>query len=287
MVTVLDNFFNMKRTLFLLVSIILFAISCTKYGTADKKNENTITLSQNQFNALEERMSSMPLTIRYFDEEKNRYVDFDVRKRTVTINKSWSFANPQPNTIYGSGGGLVVYVSSSSSNLGYGTPTHTINAGSTTLNVQTLCLAVDASAYAAMFAGQTGQLPYTGISVVMGLDADFSLLANASNTNFGNYFRGLAYYLVYDSPANGSYNVIDWTTITSNFPTQLGFAMVFSFDLQNNFGAFYFSKDGQLTVSGGDISFSGNYWGIETNFNNVNPGLTFNSYPGSGTMGCQ
>lgn len=278
----------MKRlTLFLSASIILFATSCTKYEKVNQKVEDTLTLSEEQHNALEERMSTMPLTIRYFDEENNRHVDFDVRNRTVTFNKVWSFANPQPNTIYASGGGLVVYVSSSSTNWGYGTPTHTITAGSTTLNVQTLCLAVDASAYAAMFAGQTGQLPYTGISVVMGLDADFSLLANASNTNFGNYFRGLAYYLVYDSPASGSYNVIDWTTLSTNFPQQIGFAMVLSFDLQNNFGAFYFSKDGQLSVSGGDITFSGNYWGIETIFNTVNPGLTFNTYPGSGTMGCQ
>ena len=229
----------------------------------------------------------MPLTIRYFDEKNNRHVDFDVRKRTVSFNKVWSFANPQPNTIYASGGGFVIYLSSSSASWGYGTPTHTVNAGSTTLQVQTICLAVDASAYAAMFAGQTGQLPYTGISVVMGLDADFSLLANSSSTNFGNYFSGLAYYLVYDSPASGSYNAIDWTNLTTLFPNQQGFAMVFSFDTQNNFGAFYFSKDGQFNVSGGDISFNGNYWGIEIDFMNINPNLSYNTYAGSGTMGCQ
>jgi hypothetical protein len=278
----------MKTLLYFLASVGILALgSCTKYEKKVAYTDSSLTLTSEQFKNFEERMSKIPLTVHYFDEKNNRHVDFDVRKRTVTFNKSWSFANPQPNTIYGSGGGLVVYLSSSSTNWGYGSPTHTITAGSTTLNVQTLCLAVDASAYAAMFAGQTGQLPFTGISVVMGLDADFSLLANASSTNFGNYFKGLAYYLVYDSPASGSYSVIDWTNLNTSFPQQQGFSMVFSFDIQNNFGAFYFSQDGQLNVSGGDISFNGNYWGIETVFNNINPNLTYGTYPGSGTMGCQ
>lgn len=273
----------------LILGIILLGVfsSCTKYQSVSKGEDSDVVLTKDQFSKLKERMSEMPLTIRYFDEKNNRNVDFDIQNRTVAFNKVWSFANPQPNTIYASNGGLVVYISSSSTSWGYSTPTHSVTAGSTTLNVQTLCLAVDASAYAAMFAGQTGQLPITGISVVMGLDADFSLLANASNTNFGNYFNGLAYYLVYDAPASGTYNAIDWTGMNTNFPQQLGFAMVFSFNLQNNFGAFYFSKDGQFNVTGGDISFSGNYWGLETNFNSINPTLSYNTYPGSGTMGCQ
>jgi hypothetical protein len=119
----------------------------------------------------------------------------------------------------------------------------------------------------------------------MGLDADFSLLANSSNTNFANYFHGLAYYLVYDFNASGSYDVIDWTTMTT-LPNSLAFSMVFSFDF-NNSGAFYLSKDGAITVSGGDMTFNGNYWGIEMDFNNLNQSLTYNTFSGSGTMGCQ
>jgi len=272
------------------INFILFLVflhSCQKYTLVGVQETNTKELSAEEYNNLIQRMHSLPMIIKYYDEENDIYFDLDIQNRTVSRNKSWSFANPQPNTIYASGNGIVVYVSSSSVSWGYGSPTHTITAGSTTLNVQTLCLAVDASAYAAMFAGQTGELPYTGISVVMGLDADFSLLQNSSSSNFGNFFNGLAYYLVYDAPASGSYQVIDWTNLTGVFPSQLGFAMVFSFDLQNNFGAFYFSQDGDLNVSGGDISFNGNYWGIETVFDNINPNLTYGTYPGSGTMGCQ
>ena len=62
--------------------------------------------------------------------------------------------------------------------------------------------------------------------------------------------------------------------------------MLFSFDY-NNSGAFYFSQDGAINVNGGDMSFNGNYWGIEMDFTNLSQSLTYNSYPGSGTMGCQ
>ncbi len=268
----------------LLFSIICFNfLSCQKNSISVAKNE--FKLTKNQFNTFENNMKSIPLTIRYFDEDNSRYVDFDIKNRSVKFIKNWNFANPQPNTIYGSGSGLVIYISSSNTAWGYGTPTHSITAGNTTLNVQTLCLAVDCSAYAAMFASQIGQLPYDGISCVMGLDADFSLLANSSNTNFSNYFSGLAYYLVYDFQANGNYDVIDWTSWTGNFPSSLGYAMVFSFDA-NNFGTFYFSKSGDINVSGGDMTFNGDYWGIENNFSYINPNLTYSIYPGSGTMGC-
>jgi hypothetical protein len=135
-----------------------------------------------------------------------------------------------------------------------------------------------------MFSGQTGTLPIDGISLVMGLDADFSLLANSSSTNFSNYFHGLAYYLVYDFNASGSYQVIDWTTMTT-LPNSISFAMLFSFD-SNNMGAFYFSQDGDINVSGGNMTFNGNYWGIEMDFSNLSPSLTYDTYPGSGTMGC-
>lgn len=278
----------MKKISYLnLICLVLLAISCEKYTEIDAKQPQEKQLSKEEYKSLMEKMNTLPMVIKYYDEESDQYFDFDIKNRTISKSKVWSFSNPQPNTIYASGGGLVVYISSSSVGWGYGSPTHTVTAGATSLNVQTLCLAVDASAYAAMFAGQTGGLPFTGISIVMGLDADFSLLQNASSTNFGNYFRGLAYYLVYASPANGSYEVIDWTNLTGLFPNELAFAMVFSFDMQNNFGAFYFSQDGDLNVSGGDISFNGNYWGIEMIFDNINPNLSYGTYPGSGTMGCQ
>ena len=265
----------------LLISI--FISSCNKSNNIPFK-EGKMKLSKEQYERFQYRLKTIPMIIRVKDEANNRYVDFDVRKKTINFNKTWSFANPTPNTIYGQGGGIVVYVSSSGLGWGYGTLTHTVTAGNTTLNVQTLCLAIDASAYAAMFASQVGSLPIDGISIVMGLDADFSLLANSNNTNFANYFHGLAYYLVYDFNASGAYTVIDWTTMTT-LPNTIAFAMMFSFEV-NNSGAFYFSNDGNINVSGGDMTFNGNYWGIEMDFTNLSQSLTFGTYPGSGTMGC-
>lgn len=273
----------MKKSIF---AIFLFSFCLSSCHRADKVpfKENKMELSLEQYKVLQQNLKTIPLIIKVKDEVNNRFVDFDVRNKTVSFNKVWNFSDPTPNTIYGQNGGIVVYVSSSSLGWGYGSPTHTVSAGNTTLNVQTMCVAVDASAYAAMFSGQTGALPFDGISLVMGLDADFSLLANSSSTNFSNYFHGLAYYLVYDFNASGSYPVIDWTTMTT-LPNSISFAMLFSFD-SNNMGAFYFSQDGDINVSGGNMTFNGNYWGIEMDFSNLSPSLTYDTYPGSGTMGC-
>jgi len=275
----------MKNLNLIFAGIILtFLVGCNKSRVVQKIDNDTFITNKESKSKIEDALKTMPLIVKIKDEENNRFIDFDVRNKTVSINKTWSFANPQPNTIYAQGSGLVVYVSSSTFGFGSSNSTSTITAGNTSLNVQTLCLAVDASAYAAMFQAQSGQLPISGISVVMGLDVDWALLQNASTANFGNYFHGLAYYLVYDFPASGSYNVIDWTG--ANGITSLdGFAMVFSFG-QNNNGSFYFSKTGTLNVNGGDMTYNGDYWGIEGLFNTINNGLTFQTYSGSGTMGC-
>ena len=285
-----------RKSFYILIVFSICFTSCTKYPISYQ--ESTTKLTENQINALEKNIDKLPMTIRYFDEKNNRHVDFDIKNRTVEFNKSWNFSNPQTNTIYAQGGGIIVYVSSSSIlgwGMGSGQTTSTVTAGNTTLNVNTLCLAVDASAYAAMFGSQTGTLPIDGISCVMGIDGDFGLLANSSSSNFSNYFNGLAYYLVYDFQANGNYDVVDWLglwnstsqtgnnfTITSND----AFAYIFSFNTNNNFGAFYFSENGDINVNGGNMTFNGNYWGIEANFSIINPNQSYTSYPGSGTMGC-
>lgn len=274
----------MKRIFIYSLSIAILIGACSKSNDPFTLNSPAEELSSSEFDILTNNMKNIPMTINVIDEVNDRVVEFNLKDKTIVCNRSWSFANPTINTIYGQAGGLTVYVSSNSVGWGSGAPTHSITAGNTTLNVQTLCLAVDASAYAAMFAGATGTLPSDGISVVMGLDADFSLLANSSSSNFGNFFKGLAYYLVYDFNATGSYPAIDWTNL-STFPNSEAFAMVFSFGNANN-GGFYFSKNGNMNVSGGDMTYSGDYWGIEANYSTLSPTLNYNTYPGSGTMGC-
>ena len=275
----------MKNISFIAFIIVFLTFGCNKSRTVNVTKNESKVLSEAQKENIENAFKTMPLIIKVKDEVNNRFLDFDVRNRTVSICKTWSFASPQTNTIYAQNNSLVVYVSSSIFNFGSSSSTSSVTAGNTTLNVHTLCLAVDASAYAAMFQTQTGQLPIDGISVVMGLDADFGLLQNSSSTNFGDYFHGLAYYLVYDFQASGQYPVIDWTTLTGTISSSNSFAMLFSFN-QNNNGGFYFSKDGDINVSGGDMTFNGNYWGIEIDFSSITTSLSYNTYAGSGTMGC-
>lgn len=274
----------MKKLILIALILCSVIVSCKKSKNVYIPKQQKIVLTEEQQILLEDAFKKTPLIIKMKDEKNNRFIDFNVKERTISFKKSWSFSNPQTNTIYAQDGYFVVYVSSSAFDFGSSSSTYAITAGNTSLNVKTICLSVDASAYAAMFQAQTGQLPIDGISVVMGLDADFALLQNASSASFGDYFHGLAYYLVYDFGASGSYNVFDWTGSTP-LGNSDGFAMVFGFE-QNNFGGFYFSKDGTLNVSGGDMTFNGNYWGIEADFTTLSTTLAYDTFAGSGTMGC-
>jgi len=271
-----------KLTRIILPLFVLIAVSCNKI-TDIKITPTELKLEKSKFEKLQTVFKNTPTIVRVFDEEKQRLVDFNLRERSIGLPKSWDFANPQSGTIYAEGGYAILYFSSSDLTSGSG-GTSTITAGSTTLNVQTMCMAVDMSAYTALFGGVFGQMPIDGFSAVIGLDADFSMLSNADAASFGDFFSGFAEYVVYDYQASGSYQVFDWIT-ADPLAQGLAFATVFAFD-SNSFGAFYFSKDGDITVNGGDMTFDGNYWGIEADFSSIDYNLNYATYSGSGTMGC-
>lgn len=231
-------------------------------------------------------LDELPTIIRVRDEKNNRFVDFDIKNKSISILKSWSFANPTPNTVYSTTSGFVIYISDPNPAWGMGSGSQTITAGSTTLQVQTMCFAM--AGFSNLFTSES--FPIDGIACVMGLDADFSMLNNASTLCFSDFIHGVAFYEVFEFPTtSSSYDVIDWTDPNFDFNTyftsQNGYAFVFSFDNCNQ-GNFYFSKQGQITVNGGDMTFSGEYWGWEDWMTAITQGVTINSYPGSGTMGC-
>ena len=271
----------------LFLSIILILISCTKKPNSIVEFKPQEEISQTTVSNIKKMLDELPLIIRVRDEKNNRFVDFDIRNKTISILKSWSFANPTPNNVYSTANGFVIYVSDIPSSWGMGSGTQTITAGSTTLQVQTMCLAM--SGFSNLFSSSAA-FPIDGVSLVMGLDADFSMIANASTMCFSDFFHGVAFYEVFDSPASGSYSVVDWAdpnAFTTNFTPANGFAFVFSFDNCNE-GNFYFSKSGNISVSGGDMTFNnGQYYGLEDFFNLITQGSTTGSlYSGSGTMGC-
>lgn len=260
--------------------ICLSFLSCNKNELAVTKREQKLTSGMEKF--IKKELDKLPLIIRVKDTVNDRYVDFNVKTQTISTVKNWSFSNPSPNTIYASSQGLVVYISAPNAGFGYGSGTSTINAGNSTLHVQTQCLAMDLSAFGAI----GGTMPIDGFSMVIGLDADFSLLQNANTMCFSDFFKGLAYYMVYDSPASGSYSVVDWNNPNFTINSNDGYAYVFSFENCND-GKFYFSKSGTLNVNGGDISFqNGHYWELIGLFNSIVTGANLIDYPGSGTMGC-
>jgi hypothetical protein len=257
-----------------------FLFSCSKSALPAKVEEAKITPQMTKM--LKEELEHLPLIIRVKDTVNNCYVDFNVKNQTISTTKSWSFSNPAPNTVYASSQGLVLYMSTPNSSFGMGSGGHTVVAGNTTLNVQTQCVAWDISAFTAA----SGALPIDGFSMVIGLDADFSMLQNANTMCFSDFFKGLAYYFVYDSPASGSYTVVDWNDPNFNINSSDGYAFVFSFENCND-GKFYFSKSGSINVSGGDMTFqNGLYWELSGLLSSITTGSNLVEYPGSGTMGC-
>ena len=265
----------------------MISSSCTKNPSKIAAPNAQEEISQTTVSNLKKMLDELPTIIRVRDEKNNRFVDFDIKNKSISILKSWSFANPTPNTVYSTTSGFVIYISDPNPAWGMGSGSQTITAGSTTLQVQTMCLAM--AGFSNLFSsGQS--FPIDGISLVMGLDADFSMLNNASTLCFSDFIHGVAFYEVFESPASGSYDVIDWTdpnVFTNYFLPQNGYAFVFSFDNCNE-GNFYFSKSGTINVNGGDMTFSGEYWGWEDWYTAITQGGTIltNDYPGSGTMGC-
>ena len=76
-------------------------------------------------------LDELPTIIRVRDEKNNRFVDFDIKNKSISILKSWSFANPTPNTVYSTTSGFVIYISDPNPDWGMGSGSQTITAGST------------------------------------------------------------------------------------------------------------------------------------------------------------
>jgi hypothetical protein len=272
---------KLASTIILLLSLTAtFLFSCSKSDLPLNIEEAKVTPQMTKM--LKSELEHLPLIIRVKDTVNNSYIDFNVKNQTISTTKNWSFSNPVPNTIYASSQGLILYLSTPSNLFGMGSGSHTVVAGNTTLNVQTQCIAWDMSAFTAV----SGTLPIDGVSMVIGLDADFSMLQNANTMCFSDFFKGLAYYFVYDSPASGSYTVIDWNNPNFTINSNDGYAFVFSFENCND-GKFYFSKSGNINVNGGDMTFqNGQYWELSGLLSSITTGSNLVEYPGSGTMGC-
>lgn len=182
------------------------------------------------------------------------------------------------------GGGKGMFVVGGSANTG-----GTVVAGSTALTIDaSFCFSAEDDSEGFNPIGVDGA---SGTAAVIGIDGDFQALANASQSgeeieNIDDYFFGFAYYFVFaDDIQNGSYKVIDFQDYddqSDNEDKSLSFVV----DIKN--GKMYVSKDGNVTINGGNMSFNGNYYGFDFDWEEQDteeePKVSTES--GYGQMGC-
>ncbi|MEI6817783.1 MAG: hypothetical protein WCL14_14350 [Bacteroidota bacterium] len=261
-----------------LVAVLLIA-SCSKRPEAPCGQ----SAAQSQTQSLDKKIRDLIGKIPHMK------VDNSLPMGTLRRAKSggWDFSNPSTGLPAYSDNSNTLYISSNSFG-GNSTSGGTVVAGPTSLDINyTFCFASDDGGSAlggSLFSGSGA--PLTGISGVMGICGDFSLFQSAdSTTNFGDIFKGFAFYIVYDGRASGSYDVIDWTN--ANFMDHASidkkcFSLIF--DYKNN--RLFLSSGGQINVSGGSMNFNGTYIEVDDLLANLNGNLTYSYVNGFGAMGC-
>jgi len=245
--------------------LIVSLVSCKKDMQLTNINSQTNDdrkLTKIEATSIKDFISKSPIYIR-FKDSNNRNVEFDVRNGTYDYSKNWSFATPSSSQIVFSNNSVIIYLSSPSGISP--AQTYTVNAGNTSLNVNTFCLAAQTTISTPF------SLPTNGISFVLGVDGSAGL------------FGGIAMYIVYDSPASGNYNIINW----QNYPNISNGAVAFVFSYNSSQVDYYLSQSGTMNVNNGDMTFNGDYYYLQSVYSAITQGVNYTIVPGSGTMGCQ
>lgn len=300
----MKNTFGKIKTIGAVAALALVVASCSKESVS---NTSGITVkpanvSAEQKRAAMELARRAPSTVRVYDENDQRFIDVDFKAQKLafkpaterdfnfaTPNEGWNYSNSSDVAwVPAEGGGGILFIGPGSFG---GNAGGTVVAGNSALDVNyTFCFS--ASDEALGFDLFDTGADISGISGVIGIAGDFEALLNQevdSTADFTDFFQGYAAYFVYDNEAQGSYPILNWLDDLNDDPDDLadaGFSYVF--DFQD--GAFYLSSGGTLNVSGGSMSFSGEYLGIEGLFDALfeedadEP--EFSTVDGFGTMGC-
>ena len=277
----------------LAAGLVLFAAGCKKAEMDDNRSfqatAKTVTL-EDQRTAME-LLERVP-TIGFWDEENGRLYKFNTQTRDFDFSQpsdSWDFSNPDEVQYVtdDNGGLLIIPVFAFGGNTGGGT----IVAGNSALNVDyTFCFSASEEALGMDLFDFGGD--FNGVSGVIGIAGDFDALANDEideDADFTDFFQGFAAYFVYDDEASGTYNVLNWLEDLEDEEAdndETAFAYVIDFVEPG----IYFSADGQLSVSGGQIAFNGEYLAITDfflDFGDEEEGdLSFDYVSGFGALGC-
>jgi hypothetical protein len=221
-----------------------------------------VTLSEDQIRKVQDISAKIPM-VRLYDESNDRFMDINIYERW---NRDWTFANPYEGAEYSETGVwenadgtqmVVLTLSGTSSGAGGG---GTVVAGSTTLNIDyAFCFNIDVQAVGLDMFDFGGS--FDGVSGVIGIAGDFEALANdelGEEPDFEDFFDGFAAYIIYDGQANGTYDVLNWFEDLEGEADDLD-EHAFSYVLDWNEFALYFSSGGTISASGSSLNFEGEY----------------------------
>ncbi|MFM1931663.1 MAG: hypothetical protein RL226_966 [Bacteroidota bacterium] len=275
-----------------LFGAVAFLAGCKKEETGAGSYANRqVTIDTEDLRTAERIVSRLP-EIGIVSEDRSTVYRFNLETREFsfsTPNPGWNFSNSDEVVFVpyeGGGGILFVGAGSIGSNTG-----GTVVAGESALDINyTFCFSASDEALGLDLFDLGGS--FDGVSVVLGIAGNFEALAEGEvdeDAEFEDFFQGFAMYIVYDNEASGSYEILNWLEDLEEDPDDLadhGFAYLIDFTTFS----IYLSAGGELNVSGGEISFSGDYLGLLDLFLEFEEGNEedpdFAVVPGFGTMGC-
>lgn len=268
-------------------------------GNPENLNSKKRVLTTEQAREVKEMYGRAP-KLRFWDESGHRFIEMKPGSRDLNFvdpDDGFTFDDPDGNgaMLYTDSDGDYLVVSTGIGAAGQGGGGIVV-AGESSLNIDyTLCISAEAVAngdgYGSLFGGDTG---WSNFSAVFGISGDFEALADADteSSDFDpfEYFYGFAVYYVFSDDLGGSYEVFDWLGEDADAELDdLASSFVMDF---TNFNL-YFASDGEISFSGGMMSFEGTYVEIvdlfesfleDDGFDNEEPEV--NEVSGFGTMGC-
>lgn len=273
-----------------LATLTLTFTSCSK---EEARRGQTIANAADNNNArsmFEKLINEIP-EIGIYDERTDRVLLFNTGSREFSFsspNPGWNFSNTDgPVFVPASQGGGVLIIPSFSFGANTG---GTVVAGNTALDINyTFCFSASDEALGLDLFDFGGD--FTGVSVVLGIAGNFEALANDDvddDADFDSFFQGMAMYIVYSNEASGNYSILNWLDNIDEDPDNLGnkgFSWVIDFQEFN----MYLSASGDLSVSGGEMNFTGEYLGFLELFEDLDGDendISFALVPGFGAMGC-
>lgn len=271
----------------MLVFLAIGITSCqkeTERDNASSTQESSEAIKEN-VQAIKARFPKLEIlkdgkNLRFVDNNGISYVNSG-EGFSFSGNQGPTFASGGSITFKESANGSTVYLDLEKALSGGGSG-GTVQAGSTTLTInEALCFADGEDDLGIL----GGDFEFNNVSIIYGISGDFEAMSNAtSDEEVFDKINGIAIYYVISKNVEGTFNVIDLEAFNDPDVSEgVGFAIVADF----KDGNVYFSKSGTLSVSGGSMTFSGEYYSFNGNIvDGEIDDANYSVVSGIGTMGC-